>query len=121
MVARVTDDEVRAIKATALTPLATFIDTANLLTDELAASDCGSGFSDAKLKKIELYLAAHFVAVTDPETLTEKFEGSSKSFQRGWVVGQSGLSSTSFGVVANTLSNGCLADLDKQVGKVQLI
>jgi hypothetical protein len=121
MAARVTEAEVRAIKSTKLTPLTTFITTANILTDKLAASACGSGLSDAELKQIELYLAAHFVSVTDPEALTEKFEGSSKSYQRGWVAGQSGISSTSFGVVANTLSNGCLAELDKQVGVVQMI
>ena len=39
------------------------IDTANLMVNELLVPS--AGLTDATLKKIELYLAAHFVALTD--------------------------------------------------------
>ncbi len=61
MVTRVTDDEVKEIIDTnrACDP---FIDTANLIvTEELISA----GHSAARLKQIELYLAAHFVAIAE--------------------------------------------------------
>lgn len=61
MTALVSDAEVKAIIDTSrdTTP---FINTADLIvTEQLASSD----LSAARLKLIELYLAAHFVAITE--------------------------------------------------------
>jgi hypothetical protein len=60
--ARVTATEVSAIiDVEPERDLAPFIDLATLLVDETLAA---SGLSAARLKQIELYLAAHYAAVT---------------------------------------------------------
>jgi hypothetical protein len=72
MAALVTDAEVKAVIDTTrdTTP---FIDTADLLVTEDLAN---SGLSDARKKQIELYLAAHFVALTEERgNLTEHTVG----------------------------------------------
>ena len=58
---RVSDDEVKAVIQTNNTTIP-FIDTANLIVTENLV---GLGHSDGRLKQIELYLAAHFVAITE--------------------------------------------------------
>ncbi len=60
--ARVTDAEVKEIITTSITTTA-HITAANLLVTEHLAS---KNISDALLKEIERWLAAHFVAMTDP-------------------------------------------------------
>lgn len=59
--ARVTDDDVKAIINTTrdTTP---FIETANIIVSEELV---GKGLSENRLKQIELYLSAHFVAITE--------------------------------------------------------
>lgn len=61
MTALVTDAEVKALIDTDrdTTP---FIDTADLIVSEQLS---GKGLTDARLKQIELYLAAHFAAITE--------------------------------------------------------
>ena len=58
---RVTDAEVKAIIDTER-DVAPFIETASLIVDEDVS---GNGPSVARLRQIELYLAAHFVAITE--------------------------------------------------------
>jgi len=59
--ARVTSDEVKVLIDTSRT-ITTMIDAASLVVSE---SLVGKGLSDDRLKLIELYLAAHFVAITE--------------------------------------------------------
>lgn len=90
------------------------IDAATCTVDQVAAS-CGSNLSDACLKSIETYLAAHNAAATE-NTLslaseTDPCSGGKATY--GFSFGE-GVKGTPFGQVANTMSNGCLAELDKQ-------
>ena len=65
MTARVTAEAVKEVVATTIADdvvLTNHIDTANLLITEHLAS---VGLSDRMLQKIELYLAAHYVALTE--------------------------------------------------------
>lgn len=65
MAARVTADQVKEIITTQLsnaTVLGSMIDTAHVFVN---AHLLDAGHSDAILEKIELYLAAHFVALTE--------------------------------------------------------
>lgn len=110
----VSDTQVRAlIPNTTIVSLAPFITTANILVDKLAASACGSSLSAAELEQVEIYLSAHFAAVTDPSVAitVEKVEGTSVTASRG-NVNQNGILSTQYGHMANTLSSGCLVELD---------
>lgn len=115
MANRVTDPEVRAlIPKTSITDLDPFITAANSVVNRMAATDCGSDLSDEELIQVELYLSAHYAAVTDP-TLSiesEKFENASSKFSRGSASSMSGIMSTQFGQMANTLSDGCLIESD---------
>lgn len=58
---RVNDDEVKQVIDTNRDTLL-FISTANLVVNEHLV---GLGFTDARLKLIELYLAAHYTALTE--------------------------------------------------------
>lgn len=116
--ARTDDALVRAIipNDSIITDTAPFITAANLMTNKLAASPCGSDLTEAELIVVETWLAAHFAAVTYPAIAieSEKVEGASVKASRGNVASQSGLLSTQFGQMANTLSGGCLQELDKR-------
>ena len=94
------------------------MEAATCMVDEVA-SDCGPQLSDACLKNIETYLAAHFAAATE-NTLTIKSEkdpccGSSATY--GFEFGE-GVKGTPFGQMANTLSGGRLAEFDKQPARL---
>ena len=111
MSVRVSDGDVRAVVPnTALDCLKVFIITASAQVDVLAASGCGASLSPAILVEVERYLAAHYVAITDPSVClqSEKVEGAAMVASRG-VAGE-GILSTQFGVMANTLSGGCLVE-----------
>ena len=92
------------------------IDAATCMVDNLVLTSCGEGLSDACLLQIETYLSAHFAAVTE-NTLTLKSESSEgccdASATYGFKFGD-GVKGTPFGIMANTLSGGCLAEFDKQ-------
>jgi hypothetical protein len=112
-VARVTSAEVKAIRpdVPATFDFTPYIAAATLMVDELAASECGSGLSDAILKEVERWLSAHLSAVASPQKKSERFEGYAATFQRG-DSDQVGILSTHYGQMANTLSGGCLYQLD---------
>lgn len=116
--ARVTVAEVRVIlpAGTTLTDaqIQAAIDAATCVVDEIAAG-CAAGMSEACLKQVELYLAAHFAAATE-NTLSITSEtdpccGGRATY--GFKFGE-GILGTPFGQTANTLSGGCLAEQDKQ-------
>ncbi len=115
--ARTTDSEVRdVLKDKSCDSLTPFITAANVLVDKLAASDCGADLSDDQLTQTETWLAAHFTAVSDPKFAkeSEQFENYRVKFSRGNSGSQIGVLSTQFGAMANTLSCGCLQELDKR-------
>lgn len=74
-----------------------------------------SGLTESCLMQVEIYLSAHFAAVSE-NTLTlssEKDACSGSSVTYGFKFGE-GIKGTPFGQMANTLSGGYLAELDKQ-------
>lgn len=110
MANRATDAEVRdIIPKTSIDDLTPFINAANSVVDTLI--DCD--LSDSQLLQVEIWLSAHYAAVSDPKLAlqSEKFEGESNTYSRG-STDKSGIISTQYGQMANTLSNGCLIELD---------
>jgi len=90
------------------------IDAAKCVVDQ-AAARCASHLPSDCLTQIHTYLSAHFAAVTE-NTLSISSEtdpccGGSAVY--GFKFGE-GVKGTPFGMMANTLSGGCLAELDKQ-------
>ena len=86
---------------------------ANCAVDQIAEC-CASDLNDDCLEMVETYLAAHFSAVTD-NTLSmsgQKDGCSGDSVTYGFQFGE-GVKGTPYGIMANTLSHGCLAQLDK--------
>lgn len=110
MANRATGAEVRdIIPNTSIADLVPFINAASSVVDGLI--DCG--LSDSQLLQTEIWLSAHYAAVTDPNLalLSEKFEGESNTYSRG-ASDKGGILSTQYGQMANTLSNGCLIETD---------
>lgn len=90
------------------------IDAAACVVDQAAAS-CASHLTDACLTQVHIYLSAHYAAATE-NTLTLSSESDPCSGGKatyGFKFGE-GVKGTPFGQMANTLSGGCLAELDKQ-------
>ena len=115
MALRVGDKDVRElIPNTRIDSLTVFIQAAELLVDKLVASDCGSTLTSAELISVQLYLSAHFAAVSDPKLnmATERFEDATNIYSRGNSKDMTGIMSTQFGQMANTLSDGCLMEID---------
>lgn len=107
---RVTDAEVHAIIATPLDPLTSFITTATTFVDSWLLS---KGLPADVLKQIELYLAAHFVAVTDPRAQSIRDADTAVSLQLG--KDGSGLCSTQYGSMAVMLDgSGTLAGIGQK-------
>ena len=83
--ARVTHAEVTARIETSLgtTQVEAFIDDANLwVTDFLS----GEGLSTGRLKRIELYLACHYVTLRDPRLRRQAVEDVAETYQRDTAV-----------------------------------
>ena len=108
MVARVTDSEVRALIDTDrdTTP---FIDVATLLVD----THLVSGITETELLvKIELYLAAHFTAVTEERGGLVRSDVGDETREIVSDVYDTGYAMTRYGQMAMTLDyTGKLADL----------
>ena len=104
MAARVTAEAVKEIISTSIandTLDTNHIDTANTYVDDVLA---GAGLSDAILEKIELYLAAHFVALTEEGgALTRKRIGEADESYAD--VFKGGLHMTRFGQAALALDS----------------
>lgn len=115
--ARVTDSEVKEIIVTT-TDTSPFITTATLIVDEELL---GQGYSAARLKQIELYLAAHYTALTVERGGISKQEvgDGSESYQK--ISSRfNGLSTTRFGQQAIMLdSSGILGGLSNKPVKAQ--
>lgn len=104
--ARVTSSEVKGLIATKF-DVDPFIATANLLIDEILV---GQSMSDERLKTIELWLAAHFVAVAEERgALMGSSKGDSEETYK--IVVGTGLNMTRFGQQALSLdTTGLLAE-----------
>ena len=112
--ARVSATEVKEIIETDIcddTIIGNFIDTAHTYVEEhLVGGDCEQ--SDAILKKIEMYLAAHFLSITDEGGALKfsKLGDASEAYDTGNF--GDGLNSTRFGQTAVMLDAcGILAGL----------
>ena len=116
--ARVTDTEVKAIKKVTIDTVP-FIDAASTIVDDIN-SRCDKSFDAARLKQIELYLAAHFVGVYAPSVASEKFENAANTYQLGSNA-LSGVLSDKYGQTANMLAEGCLIDFDKSPAIVNFL
>lgn len=115
--ARVTVEEVKVILPVGyqLTDpqIQASIDAASCIVDTIALG-CASDMSEACLKQVELYLSAHYATVSDQAmSLASETESCGTSSVR-YNNGQTGMLSTTFGQMANTLSQGCLDAYDKQ-------
>lgn len=106
--ARVTAQEVQAIiKVSDDADLQPHIEAAMLIVDE---DIVGNGLTDARLKQIELYLAAHFTALTQElgGLISDKTLNAEADFSD---VYEAGLKSTRYGQQAiNFDSSGTLAN-----------
>lgn len=112
--ARVTDSEVREIKPSdSITDYTPYIVAASLVVDRLAVSSCGSSLSDPELAEIEKWLAAHFASAADPQIARERLEQAEATYQIGNRQ-MTGIMSDFYGQTANTLSGGCLLEMDKR-------
>jgi len=74
------------------TQIEPYISAANSLVDELLLDQ---GYSDAILKQIEIWLAAHFLAIRDPQIASEQTNNKNVSYLG--LVGLEGLKQTRFG------------------------
>jgi len=115
MAFRITETELLAVVDTDL-ELVSFMTTANLIVNE----DLGtSTMSAARLKQIELYLAAHFVAITDRRAQSESMGQASVDFRMP--LGK-GLDATSFGQQVKALdTTGILSRLGKQKARLIVV
>lgn len=93
-----------------ISPLSAFISAAHSIVNRLETS---GDLSDSDLELVETWLSAHFTAVSHPAIAieSEKVEGASVKASRGNVASQSGILSTQFGQMANTLSGGTLVEV----------
>lgn len=116
----ITPDDVRVILPSDATltdvQIQAAIDAAQCIVDQFAISFCGASYSSDCLDQITKYLAAHFLAVTDPtlSLSSETSDGCCKSSVKYSFKFSNGIKGTTYGQMANTLSGGCLAEWDKQ-------
>lgn len=119
--ARTTPEEVRAISGSTLLDAAInpFITAAACQVDKLVASGCVDDIPEECLATAETFLTAHVMVGTGAGEAggggiktEERFENYAVKFQRT-MEGQ-GVLATSYGVMANSLLNGCLVEFDKR-------
>jgi len=116
MATRVSAAEVREIVDvdSSISDLTPFIEMATLIVDE-ELDDSGIGHTDARLKQIELLLAAHFVCIRDPRVGNEKAGPVGASYQ--YKLGL-GLQVTTYGQQAMMMdSSGKLAEMNNKKGR----
>lgn len=120
MANRCTGDYVKNIITTAKTvaQVESYITAANLIvTDNLA----NESFSTAKLKEIEAYIAAHAVAMDDPEIAKEKIGQDTEATYNMGKLGE-WLQRSRYGEMAVLMdTSGKLASIGKQAAKMEAI
>ena len=118
MAVRVTSIEIKGLVDTER-DVDQFIETANLIVDEELLSE---GHSDARLKQIELYLAAHFLTITEEHGgLMSSSEGESKeTFNPGDEGKGGGYQMTRYGQQAMALDvSGVLSSQSRTTNKAE--
>ena len=120
MAVRVTTSEVKEIISTALTDLDPFIQTANALINDALSEEISAGtVSSAILFEMELWLAAHFTAIRDPQAKSEKVGQAAIAY---WGQSGKGLESTPFGQQALAIDpSGMLSNLGAKKAEVKVI
>jgi len=110
---------------TSIENLSPFIAAANQLVTELCANATPpTGYDDIRLKIIEIWLSAHFIAIRDPRYMSERIGGASADLQSK--VGLN-LGLTPYGQQVMLLDTaGGIARIDKHVaqgkrGKVGIV
>lgn len=91
--------------------LASYIQTANLLTNKVSSNDSNSLLNSSDLKEIETYLAAHFYTFRDQQYSQSQSDDSNDTYQ-----GKTGMSlnSSFYGQTALMLDvTGYLKDLNE--------
>lgn len=117
---RVTPAEVKVIIATTLPDpvIQVWIDAAHAVVNDNA--DC-IGKDEAGLTQVELYLSAHFIGMLDQtgkgSITKEGLPGFETTYSSPANVSRD-LDKTTYGVTANMLSGGCLANTNKSVAKI---
>jgi hypothetical protein len=110
MTARVTEEEVKEIIDTSLTPLTVFINTAHIFVENTLTV---ASFEEETLKEIERNLAAHFLSNRDMRVTAEKVDTISLNYAgrfdlglNGTLYGQTAILLDHTGVLASVAKNG---------------
>lgn len=89
------------------------IDAAACVVDQ-AVAGCSSHLPENCHTQMHIYLSAHYSAATELAlSRTSETDPCGGSAAYGFTMGE-GVKGSPFGQMANTLSGGCLAELDKQ-------
>ena len=120
---RVSPADVKAIITTSLSyPMTqSLIDAANAI---ITKSSACIGGDEALLTQIELYLSAHFVGMI-PQSgkgaiTKEGIPGFETSYSSPQMITNE-LDKTSYGTIANRLSNGCLSQTNQTVAQIDFL
>lgn len=104
--------EVKDIKSTTLSDdaITARITSAGIIVGRIN-DQCGTSYTTSELEEIQLWLAAHFVAISDPDAKREKINSLEIDIEN--IVGDlgRGILSTFYGQTANALAGGCLVDV----------
>lgn len=110
---------VKEIKPTVLADeaITSRIAASGTITGKINAT-CGTSFSTAELEEIQLWLAAHLVALTDPDSKRETI--SKTDIDITYLTGKLGMNidSTFYGQTANMLAGGCLSQFYERAPQV---
>ena len=115
--ARVTEAEVKKILSTTLTneEITPFLMAANVLVTDILTDE---SYAEAMLKEIERWLAAHFVAIRDPQISKEKIGDVDATYQGKTSLG---LNHTSYGQQVMILDHhGKLAEIAQSKGPAEV-
>jgi hypothetical protein len=120
MAVRVSETEVRQIITTTFDSLNPFIIAANFFVNAVLS---GEGFTEAYLKQIELWAAAHFVCIADPRLKEKRIGDAQEQYNVPWVRPESeGLHTTYYGRMAIMLdTSGVLSRQGKRKIVIQNI
>lgn len=118
--ARTAPAEVKAITGSTLDDavIQIFIDAASCIIDQIEACTIGKGISSDCLVKAETFLAAHLLSLsgvgqTSGIKKRETFENWTVEYAISSFSG-TGVMSTPYGMSANSLTGGCLQEVDKR-------
>jgi len=118
MANRATEAEVKEIIDTALTAeeITPFLNSANVVVTDVLTNE---GYGTSLLKQIEMWLAAHFVAIRDPRIAKEKLGDADATYQGKTGLG---LNYTSYGQQVMLMEHhGKLAEISSGKGSAEVM